>query len=508
MINFRPLLIISDSEHDLFSSSLRLVDPHTICLKASLFKEEMKLSFISFSFVGSPDFQLAVGSEMKWTNKKFTLKDYSMESMVFLLMWIGEKTKSLNFQLNSKNFQRLKKLETTIKKEKTISDENYHLAKTILTQEIKKNPTEKKKISELGIEISPLNRELFLNHEKYLDADFFDESFGHFMVELKNNEAKFIYVQLLREKRQERLQKDSLKSTLDYQDLLEWLLQKLPFPVCVFNDFGDILWQSKEFSQLSILPKDILSVDNRGQIDWRNKSYQVFNHSFALDEQSLHAYWLSEVKTPYGAERENTDLGIMTSSIAHELNNPIAGILAALEVFQLMKSSMDPELVKGLDNIKSSASRCRDLVKTFLGFTRADIRKHSQVYLSVESIFQQSVSLARSRLIETDVTWDWHFNQTDPFSQVENESVFVMIFYLILSELVTYYSRDSLIKVTDLKTIYGEVLVKKNSIEISVRDAHKIYDKLTLSTLFKHLLDLENLDFSSTPTQMRLVKTK
>ena len=59
------------------------------------------------------------------------------------------------------------------------------------------------------------------------------------------------------------------------------------------------------------------------------------------------------------------ELGIISSSIAHELNNPLGGILAGLSVLLLEDLEMENRL--SLEEMKRGTERCRQLINIFLG---------------------------------------------------------------------------------------------------------------------------------------------
>ena len=65
------------------------------------------------------------------------------------------------------------------------------------------------------------------------------------------------------------------------------------------------------------------------------------------------------------------ELGTIGSSIAHELNNPLGGMLSFL---QLIKMDLDPATnetwAEDIDEMETGARRCRDIVQSLLGFTR------------------------------------------------------------------------------------------------------------------------------------------
>ncbi len=63
------------------------------------------------------------------------------------------------------------------------------------------------------------------------------------------------------------------------------------------------------------------------------------------------------------------ELGVIGSSIAHELNNPLGGLLSFV---QLIKADLpkDSPFLEDIELMEEGAGRCRDIVQNLLGFTR------------------------------------------------------------------------------------------------------------------------------------------
>jgi two-component system NtrC family sensor kinase len=71
------------------------------------------------------------------------------------------------------------------------------------------------------------------------------------------------------------------------------------------------------------------------------------------------------------------ELGTIGSSIAHELNNPLGGMLSFLQLIKMDLDSIRSELgkpaepwIEDIIEMEKGARRCRDIVQSLLGFTR------------------------------------------------------------------------------------------------------------------------------------------
>lgn len=63
------------------------------------------------------------------------------------------------------------------------------------------------------------------------------------------------------------------------------------------------------------------------------------------------------------------ELGTIGSSIAHELNNPLGGILSFVQLIKMDLKKDDP-LIPDIDEMENGVKRCRDIIENLLGFTR------------------------------------------------------------------------------------------------------------------------------------------
>lgn len=93
------------------------------------------------------------------------------------------------------------------------------------------------------------------------------------------------------------------------------------------------------------------------------------------------------------AKEQVAELGILVGSVAHEINNPIGGILA---IGQILQKDLDPQSPLGQDvaNIVHSADRCRKIVQTMLSLVRKADEARAPV--SIAECLQSSLDLLQS----------------------------------------------------------------------------------------------------------------
>ncbi|MGZ5279181.1 MAG: histidine kinase dimerization/phospho-acceptor domain-containing protein [Pseudobdellovibrionaceae bacterium] len=96
------------------------------------------------------------------------------------------------------------------------------------------------------------------------------------------------------------------------------------------------------------------------------------------------------------------EIGTIGSSIAHELNNPLGGILSFV---QLIKMDLKPgdELYEDISSMEEGVRRCKDIVQNLLGFTR-NPEVDEEMDLDLRDVLQRAAKIVelqtKSRGIE------------------------------------------------------------------------------------------------------------
>jgi C4-dicarboxylate-specific signal transduction histidine kinase len=116
-----------------------------------------------------------------------------------------------------------------------------------------------------------------------------------------------------------------------------------------------------------------------------NVIYDVFSQEigFKTEDRSLFVNMYHDLSAQLRLERQilesakMAELGTIGSSIAHELNNPLGGMLSFLQLIKMdlqsgaiEKSESNATWFDDINEMEKGARRCRDIVQSLLGFTR------------------------------------------------------------------------------------------------------------------------------------------
>ncbi len=88
-------------------------------------------------------------------------------------------------------------------------------------------------------------------------------------------------------------------------------------------------------------------------------------------------------------------LGRLTSGIAHEINNPLTGVLAYTSIL-LKRDDVKPDVKKDLEVVVRESKRCREIVKGLLDFARQE--PPIKTFVSVNEIINRTIRILSNQL--------------------------------------------------------------------------------------------------------------
>lgn len=292
-------------------------------------------------------------------------------------------------------------------------------------------------------------------------------------------------------------------------DFWKKIFSKIPYPMAVISSMGDLLIYNESFAKIGLLPKECQRFKDQESVELYQHFYKVRRIDFPINliDVSYFVFYTAEKEQiqKVGAKKTANvdDLGIISSSIAHELNNPLAGILAALSLLSL-EDDWTPEAKSDLDDMKNGAKRCKELVDIFLGFSK--FSPSATTLPSIKDSLDQAINLLRFRMIESNIRLDMRYSPTlERFSHQVNTSIMSMILYLICSELMTAFAHHRLITQNQQGQLSGDVLEFSNQIILRLDHDFEYEDKIAQSKLIQHLLIFEKLEINFMKQELRLI---
>lgn len=326
------------------------------------------------------------------------------------------------------------------------------------------------------------------NYELYFPLSWEEEQ--EFLAFCDSNDASlldlYIYQILVDAASRLQIKRDGL----DVLNELEEVFSKINIPIAVFDKKQDLVLHNAEFVNLNISAKKVMNLKVNDQVTLGKEVYKV-QKVFFNDGDYIHINFIP-VREFLGqtGKPSSEELGIVSSSIAHELNNPLGGILAALNVIELDEHT--DETLERIKQMREGVLRCKKLVETFLGFSKINPKAHSEG-LNLQECYNQAMDLVRFRLIENNIVFNSEYLIEKKFNKDVNPYVISMILYLFFGEILTHYSHQKLVTQKTSPRINMNFHETLDQFEFELLDELKISDGFIQSKLIQHLLETQGL---------------
>jgi signal transduction histidine kinase len=178
------------------------------------------------------------------------------------------------------------------------------------------------------------------------------------------------------------------------------------------------------------------------------------------------------------------EIGMIGSSIAHELNNPLGGMLSFIQLIKMDCSKEEP-IYQDIEEMEKATYKCKEIIENLLGFSR----RHSgeeHVMIDLREVIQQSIKITelqtRSRGIKTELQLPDHpveiLGQFNLISQALCnllQNSYDAIYEIIRSQ-PRYVGKITIVVREHKKRVELEIL--DNGIGISSEDLGKVFNPL------------------------------
>ena len=188
---------------------------------------------------------------------------------------------------------------------------------------------------------------------------------------------------------------------------------------------------------------------------------------------------ITETETQLYQSNKMASVGQLAAGIAHEINNPLTGILTFSSLL-LNQPDQDPAAHEDLETIVRETKRCRDIVKGLLNFSRQVPPRKTNA--GINSIVNQSLAIVDHELDVANIQVTQSLCEGLPAVRVDaNQMVQVLINLLVNAAHAIGPKKGGEIFVgTELREVDGrsyiEVKVADNGCGISSKNLQRIFD--------------------------------
>ncbi len=139
---------------------------------------------------------------------------------------------------------------------------------------------------------------------------------------------------------------------------------------------------------------------------------------------------LVAIQTKMAESEKLASLGQLAAGVAHEINNPLGGILSFAELMREDLPAEDPRK-DNLNEIVHQAMRCRNIVKGLLDFARQSDFQMSLTNLN--TVVQSTLSLLERQAIFHDIEIVRHFDPEMPLTMLDGSQIQQVVMNIVLN---------------------------------------------------------------------------
>ena len=193
------------------------------------------------------------------------------------------------------------------------------------------------------------------------------------IVDNKNKVIGILYVGILEQKYSD-LERQTilifgsiaLISVIVFTIISYYLSKRLSTPI------NKLVTAAREITGGNLNPD--ISITSHDEVGELSSAFKIMSKTLAEREENLKAYTKSKMESERLAI-----IGQLSANVAHELNNPLVGIITYSNTLLEEEFCQDSENAEYLKKIVIQANRCKDIVRGLLDFSRQDTSEKSLV---------------------------------------------------------------------------------------------------------------------------------
>ncbi len=168
-------------------------------------------------------------------------------------------------------------------------------------------------------------------------------------------------------------------------------------------------------------------------------------------------------------------LGKLAAGVAHEINNPLTGILMYAHIAKDGLVGNGPPR-KELEYIIEDAERCSSIVKNLLAYSRQSVHAEKGIQL-VNALVEESLTLIRDQKLFLNITLVKQFSEDDMYIKVDKNQMNQVIINLVMNALDAMNKKGTL----TLRTYRDK---ERNAIHLEISDTGSGIPKENLPRIF------------------------
>jgi two-component system NtrC family sensor kinase len=211
-----------------------------------------------------------------------------------------------------------------------------------------------------------------------------------------------------------------------------------------------------------------------------NKELENWSHQLEYKVQRK-SEELSEIQSELIHVERIASLGKLSSSVAHEINNPLSGVLTYTKLVQkqLSKSNLETKakesILKYLKVIETETKRCGDIVKGLLDFSRTDQQNFENNHF--HNILKETYDLMAHQMKMTDINFYTDYSaESDLIYCSENQIKQTCVAILVNASEAVSENGEIIMKTSNPDKDHIRLDITDNGVGIAPEDIPHIFE--------------------------------
>ena len=237
----------------------------------------------------------------------------------------------------------------------------------------------------------------------------------------------------------------------------------------ISTPINQLLSASREISGGNLNPE--ISVTSNDELGELSSAFTIMSKALAEREESLKEFTKSKIME---SERLAV-IGQLAANVAHELNNPLVGIITYSNLLMEDDFCQNSILSEFLNKIVIQANRCKEIVRGLLDYSREP--KPDKTLVNLNSLLKRCLSLLENQAIFHNIKQNLSFGDL-PMSVVDPSRIERVFMNIIINaaEAMEGVGELSISSKFEREENMVEIVVSDNGPGISAENLENIFD--------------------------------
>jgi len=213
-----------------------------------------------------------------------------------------------------------------------------------------------------------------------------------------------------------------------------------------------------------------VEIDTSDELEYLADSFNAMAKALKERDEQLREFTTQKIM-----ESERLALiGQLSANVAHELNNPLQGIVA-YSYLLLEKISCDDPIKNSVDVIVGQANRCRDIIRGLLDFSRQ--RKPDKILSNINTILNDCISLLENQALFLNIQIIKNLQESLPLLVIDPSQIERVFVNLIINAAEAMEGNGKLVIASRFDPV-------NEFVELKLEDTGQGIEKKNLEILF------------------------